>query len=94
MTTTARSKRSGQKRQPYECCRDWGLFDPNDRAKWEWQVVHHFAHSRTTFTLGTLADRARCDEERGADLIHQAEQLGWIWRPATGIWVGQLARRR
>jgi hypothetical protein len=91
--TEAKAKRAGSTRKRYECCREWDLFEPKDRAKWDWQVIHQFAHSRTTFTLATLQDRAHCDERRAADLIHLAQELKWIWTPAEGIWVGQLSGR-
>lgn len=87
-------KRAGATRERVECCRPWAGLDAGRRAKWEWQVLHQFGHSRTTFTVATLADRARVEEARADELVKMAQFMKWIWTPAEGIWVGQLAARR
>lgn len=82
-------------RRKLTCCRHWedGV-TPEQRAQWPWQVVHEFAHSRIPFTVGTLADRARTDEDVAAALADEAQAMGWLRMLGVGLYVGALQKKR
>jgi hypothetical protein len=77
-----------------ECCRHWDALAASQRKEWRWQVLHQLAHTRTTFSLGTLADLARIGDGEAAEMIKDGELRKWIWTPQAGVWVGQLPTRR
>lgn len=88
------SPRAKENAPPLECCREWMTLAVTQRSEWPWQVMHRFAHSRTTFSLATLAEIAKIPDECASGLIHSAEARKWIWTPQKDIWVGRLPRRR
>jgi len=79
---------------PLECCRHWADIPAEMRAQWPWQVLHRFAHSRTTFSVGTLADLAVVPTAEAAELVASGAARKWIWTPQTDVWVGLLAKGR
>lgn len=81
-------------RKPLECCRYWAEIPADLRAQWSWQVLHRFAHSRTTFSAETLARVGRVPAAQAAELVASGEARKWIWTPQTDLWVGRLASRR
>lgn len=81
-------------RPPLDCCRDWMQVAATDRDQWRWQVLHRFSHSRTAFSVETLAEYARVPVEQARDLIESGQSRKWLWTPQEGVWVGRLSSRR
>lgn len=80
--------------EPIECCRHWMRLSATEREQWPFQVLHHFGHSRTAFSVATLAETAKVSDERARDLAREGEAWKWIWETDRDIWVGMLTRRR
>lgn len=73
---------------------NWERLALDLQAQWRWQVIHQCAHSRVTFSLPTLADMARIDEQEAADLVREARAMHWVRPHGQGIWVGMLTNFR
>lgn len=83
------------------CCT--GLVTPDDMPPRLWEFVHALGHSRTPFTVHTLALATQTTNGDALTAARLAEQAGWIdrilaekWETAKpGFrWVGCLLRRR
>jgi hypothetical protein len=82
-------------RRKLACCRRWeDDVTEAQRREWPWQVVHEFGHSRIPFTVATLADRARVDEDVAGALADEALARDFLRMLGPGLYVGALQRKR
>lgn len=84
-----------------DCCKAWDDLPAERRAKWGWQVLHTWAHSRVPFTVDRLADTGRISIDQAAKAVEIARQRKWLFRAGGGastpddhLYVGRLAPRR
>jgi hypothetical protein len=92
--TAGSGRAGGEAKAPVVCCRSWTEQRATRRDEWPWQVVHQLAHSRVSFRLETFAELAKLPDKEAERIVREAQRLKWLWRPAKGVWVGQLRARR
>lgn len=82
------------------CCPAWDELAADRRAKWGWQALHAWGHSRVPFSVDRLAETAGITPEAAADAVEIARQRKWVRRAGiaerTGarLYVGVLTARR
>lgn len=91
---TAEGRPTRTRPRVYECCKAWDDLGADRRARWDWQVIHQFSHSRVPFSVATFAERANVDQERALYLIGEAKSLKWLFTGDPGTWHGRLPTRR
>lgn len=93
MTRAATKANAARRRaaDPNFCCIQWDRFPVASRS-WPWQLVHMFAHSRTTFSVATVAIKAASTTEQAREIVGQAAAWGWVARvpDQPTIYVGAL----
>lgn len=100
-TGEGRTGASPVRREPTNCCKAWEDLPAERRAKWGWQVLHQWSHSRIPFSAQRLSDVGRLDDvEAAGKAIEIALQRKWIFRAdrsASGgaeLYVGRLTARK
>lgn len=97
MTDKEKAAEKARKKAPGYCCEKWQEQPETRRRAWPWQVAHQWAHSRTSFTAATLADRAGVELPEAEEIIKIGNDWKWYQQvPTPGtvtVYAGNLTKR-
>ncbi|HKO83928.1 MAG TPA: hypothetical protein VJ140_05055 [Actinomycetota bacterium] len=84
-------------KEPCPCTAKWEDIDREPYQGFPWLLLHQWAHSRTAFSVETLANRASVELKVATSMVETALEWKWLQRVATpGVttYAGNLTRRR
>ena len=82
---------------PGYCCPKWQEQPAHRRREMPWVMLHQWAHSRTSFSLETYADRAGIELKAAEENVKIANDWKWFQRVPDAskrtLYAGALTRR-